>query len=191
MKIVALAYIATAAAQFGSRNFKAGGPTGNGDVDLAMAGWEQLSQNPDKMREVMESMKDPEVMAKAQEMLKDPAYMQAARAKVEALQAKAQANGLLDANGQPMPGAAMQQAMQGLGLGQGAGAADPTAAMGDARQWEMENVARHRAGELNDAEMGMANLKNAMGGASPPPPRPPASGAPLTRPRLRPAQTPI
>merc|ERR1719160_2342551 len=27
----------------------------------------------------------------------------------------------------------------------------------------MENLARHRAGELNDAEMGMANLKNAMG----------------------------
>ena len=57
MKIVALAYIATAAAQFGSRNFKAGGPTGNGDVDLAMAGWEQLSRNPDKMQEVMHGMK--------------------------------------------------------------------------------------------------------------------------------------
>merc|ERR1719316_778504 len=27
--------------------------------------------------------------------------------------------------------------------------------------WELENAARHRAGELNDAELGMANLKKA------------------------------
>ena len=33
---------------------------------------------------------------------------------------------------------------------------------GEAREWELENVARHRAGELNDAELGMANLKQAM-----------------------------
>mmetsp|Transcript_154159 Transcript_154159/g.268626 ORF Transcript_154159/g.268626 Transcript_154159/m.268626 type:complete len:374 (+) Transcript_154159:92-1213(+) len=31
-----------------------------------------------------------------------------------------------------------------------------------ARDWEMENILRHRAGELNDAELGMANLENAM-----------------------------
>jgi len=31
-----------------------------------------------------------------------------------------------------------------------------------ARDYEIENLARHRAGEMNDAEMGMANLQNAM-----------------------------
>jgi hypothetical protein len=32
-----------------------------------------------------------------------------------------------------------------------------------ARSWELENIARRRAGEMNDAELGLANLKNAMG----------------------------
>merc|ERR1719446_1042094 len=31
-----------------------------------------------------------------------------------------------------------------------------------ARDWELENVAQHRAGEINDAELGLANLKKAM-----------------------------
>ena len=54
----------------GSRNMRnAGG--GQGDVDLAMAGWEQLSKSPDKMAEVMASLKDPEVMAKAQEITQE------------------------------------------------------------------------------------------------------------------------
>ena len=35
-------------------------------------------------------------------------------------------------------------------------------AMGGAREYEVENMARHRAGELNTAELGMNNLKNAM-----------------------------
>ena len=35
-------------------------------------------------------------------------------------------------------------------------------ATGDAREWELENVARHKTGELNTAELGMANLKRAM-----------------------------
>ena len=76
------------------------------DVDLAMAGWQQLAQNPDKMGELMKAFKDPDVWAKAQEMMKDPEYMAAAKAKMAELQAKAQANGLLDQNGQPVPGAA-------------------------------------------------------------------------------------
>jgi hypothetical protein len=33
---------------------------------------------------------------------------------------------------------------------------------GGTRDWEMENVAQHRAGEINDAELGLANLKKAM-----------------------------
>ena len=36
-------------------------------------------------------------------------------------------------------------------------------ATGGAREYELENMARHRAGELNTAELGMANMKNAMG----------------------------
>jgi hypothetical protein len=31
-----------------------------------------------------------------------------------------------------------------------------------ARDWELENIAQHRAGEINDAELGLANLKKAM-----------------------------
>ena len=70
-------------AQFGQRNLHeepSGAPMN--DVDLAMAGWAQLSQNPDKMQELWKSFKDPEVMAKAQEMLSDPVYMAAAKKKV-------------------------------------------------------------------------------------------------------------
>merc|ERR1712013_216437 len=35
-----------------------------------------------------------------------------------------------------------------------------------ARDWEMENIARHRAGDMNDAELGMANLQKAMSDSS-------------------------
>jgi hypothetical protein len=35
-----------------------------------------------------------------------------------------------------------------------------------AHDWELENIARHRVGELNDAELGMANLKMAMSDSS-------------------------
>jgi len=31
-----------------------------------------------------------------------------------------------------------------------------------AREWEMDNIARHKAGELNQAELGMENMKHAM-----------------------------
>ena len=117
--LLLLALVAPASAQFGRRNIQrdkpqqqGGGAKDMNDVDLAMAGWEQLSKNPGKMQEVMESLKDPEVMAKAQEMLKDPVYMEAARKKVNELQAKAQQRGLIDRNGQPVAGAAAAAAQQ-------------------------------------------------------------------------------
>lgn len=34
--------------------------------------------------------------------------------------------------------------------------------MGGARDYELENLARHRAGELSDAELGLENMKHAM-----------------------------
>merc|ERR1719298_309606 len=116
------------------------------------------------MAEVMASLQDPEVAAKAQEMLKDPEYMRAAKAKVAELQAKAQQNGLLEANGQPVQNN-MANMMAQMGLGNGAGMPGAGAGAGgaQAREWEAENIARHRSGELNDAELGMANLKKAMG----------------------------
>jgi len=159
-RMVVLALVlAPAEAQFGSRNIKQAG-AGIGDVDLAMAGWEQLSKNPDKMQEVMASLKDPEVMAKAQEMLKDPEYMRAAKAKIDELQAKAQQRGLLDANGQPVQNNMVDNMVNMLGNQAGQG--QQGSPSDDAREWELENAARHRAGELNDAELGMANLKQAM-----------------------------
>ena len=57
--------------------------------------------------QVFDSFKDPEILAKAQEMMKDPQYVAAAKAKLADIQAKAQARGYLDANGQPVPGAAV------------------------------------------------------------------------------------
>lgn len=202
-KLVMATCVAAASAQWGRKNKQQAAAPGSmgsmgdmgdldglperNDVDRAMAGWEQLSQNPGKMKEVMESFKDPEVMAKAQEMLKDPQYMAAAKKKarapappprrgppprpsphppcpqMEQLKAKAQANGMLDENGQPTAGfaggdfeqaAQMMKAMGGPGAGAGGGA--------QAREWELDNVARHAAGEIDDAELGMANLKNAM-----------------------------
>ena len=170
-RLFALALLAApAAAQMGRRS-NGGDPRagGQGDVDMAMAGWEQLSQNPDKMAEVMASLQDPEVAAKAQEMLKDPEYMRAAKAKLVELQAKAQQNGLLDANGQPVQNN-MAKMMAQMGLGNGAGMPGGGGGGGGGgaggavpREWEADNIARHRTGELNDAELGMANLKQAMG----------------------------
>lgn len=156
--VLGMVWASPVAAQFGHRNLKT---PGHSDVDIAMAGWEQLSQNPEKMQEVFASMKDPEVMAKAQEMLKDPHYMAAARAKVEEIQAKAHARGLLDTNGQPVAGAAQHMAAMMSGEAHEQPAHSP-----NAREWELQNAARHRAGELNDAELGMANLKQAMGDPS-------------------------
>ena len=98
-RLFALALLAApAVAQMGRRN-TGGDPRAGGqaDVDMAMAGWEQLSQNPDKMAEVMASLQDPEVAAKAQEMLKDPEYMRAAKAKVAELAGHAQLMALADA----------------------------------------------------------------------------------------------
>ena len=157
VRLFALALLAApAAAQMGRRN-NGGDPRGGGqgDVDLAMAGWEQLSQSPDKMAEVMASLQDPEVAAKAQEMLKDPEYMRAAQAKLRELQAKAQQNGLLDANGQPVQNN-MAKMMAQMGMGNGAGMPGGGGGGGGAggapaREWEADNVARHRTGELNDA----------------------------------------
>ena len=131
------------------------------------------------MREVMASMKDPEVMAKAQEMLKDPVYMEAARKKVNELQAKAQQRGLIDRNGQPVAGAAaaaaQQMGVEGLAElgaaaaypnvkapGQGGGSPGMEAATRDPREWELENIERMKQGELNHAELGFANMKAAI-----------------------------
>ncbi len=175
-RLVVLSLVALSAAQFGRNrnNEHAAGSLGDlggaqdggmSDVDLAMAGWEQLGKNPEKMQDLMQGFKDPEVWAKAQEMLKDPQYMAAAQAKLAEIQAKAQANGLLDANGNPVPGAASQasggmagmlnamQSMQGAAGG---------AAAGGARDWELDNLEKHKAGDMNAAELGMAQLKGAM-----------------------------
>lgn len=50
---------APAAAQFGRRNRQQQAQAEGqlSDVDLAMAGWEQLAKNPGKMAEVMEGLK--------------------------------------------------------------------------------------------------------------------------------------
>lgn len=99
-------------------------------------------------------------------MLKDPQYMAAAKAKMADLQAKAQDRGLLDANGKPVPGAAsgasggldgMMNAMAAM-----QGQAGEQAGGARAREWEMENMEAHKAGNLNQAELGFKNLQNAM-----------------------------
>jgi len=139
------------------------GPGGADAVDMAMKGWEELGNSPEKMQELMNSFKDPEIMAQAREMLNDPQYMAAAKAKVAQIQAKAQANGLLDENGQPVPGAAsagLNNMMQMMGGANVAGTGAATA--GAARDWELENIQRHNDGDMNTAELGMANLKAAM-----------------------------
>ena len=118
-------------------------------------------------------------MAKAQEMLKDPVYMEAARKKVNELQAKAQQRGLIDRNGQPVAGAAaaaaQQMGVEGLAElgaaaaypnvkapGQGGGSPGMEAATRDPREWELENIERMKQGELNHAELGFANMKAAI-----------------------------
>lgn len=167
-RTIIFALVASAAAQFGKRNIQREAAAAPNDVDIAMAGWEQLSKNPDKMQEVLASFKDPEVMAKAQEMLKDPVYMAAAKKKMEQLQANARAKGMLDSDNNPLQG--MAQAAAGAGVPGamaaeimgGAAARAQAPPSNAAREWEMANMERHRAGEMNDAELGMANLKNAM-----------------------------
>jgi len=174
-KLVVLSMLAATAAQFGMRkqnkeaavgslgDLDAGNaPTGQAAVDMAMKGWQEMAGSPDKMKEMMESLKDPDVVAQSLEMLNDPEYMAAAKAKLAQIQAKAQANGMLDANGAPVPGAAMG-GLEGLvsQMMENKGAAGE-ATIGQARDWELENIARHKEGAMNDAELGMANLKNAM-----------------------------
>jgi len=83
-----------------------GTPQGAAAVDRAMQEWDTLSSNPEMMQEILSSFKDPEVIAKAKEMINDPDYMRAAKAKLAAMQRKAQDHGLLDANGNPIAGAA-------------------------------------------------------------------------------------
>ena len=83
-----------------------GTPQGAAAVDRAMQEWDTLANNPEMMQEILSSFKDPEVMEKAKEMIADPDYMRAARKKLEEMQRKAQQQGLLDENGQPLPGAA-------------------------------------------------------------------------------------
>eukprot|EP00966_Prymnesium_polylepis_P083339 1930605-Prymnesium_polylepis.1 len=60
IRLLLLCFIAGAAAQFGRRNMREDMPSHNApkpsDVDIAMAGWEQLSQNPDKMKDVGASL---------------------------------------------------------------------------------------------------------------------------------------
>ena len=116
------------------RDHMEGTPHGAAAVDRAMQEWDTLSSNPEKMQEILASFKDPEVMEKAKEMINDPEYMKAAKKKLQAMQAKARDAGLLDANGQPVPGAAtaagksmpaamamMQQMIQNGAMGQGGG----------------------------------------------------------------------
>jgi len=162
--------VACAAGQFGRGKQKMEAPVGSmGDleggtpggahyVDMAMKGWEELGKNPEKMQEMMASFKDPEIVAQAKEMLNDPTYMAAAKAKLAQIEAKAKSNGLLDANGQPVPGSAGSPSggLEGV-LAKMAGAAT-----GEARDWEVDNLQRHKEGEMNIAELGMANLKNAL-----------------------------
>ena len=97
----------------------------------------------------MAGFKDPDVWAKAEEMLKDPQYMAAAKAKLAEIQAKAQANGLLDEYGQPIPGAAaasaggmagIMNAMKSMHGGDAAGTAGA-----QAREWELEAIERKEA----------------------------------------------
>ena len=83
-----------------------GTPQGAAAVDRAMQEWDTLANNPEMMAEVLNSFKDPAVMAKAKEMLEDPDYMRAAKKKLQNMQQKAADQGLLDENGQPIPGAA-------------------------------------------------------------------------------------
>ena len=65
--------------------------------------------------------------------------MEAAKRKVAQLQAEAGAGGASAAS-------VLGAAAGGMGGAQ-------------LREWEEANVAKHRAGELNDAELGMAHLK--------------------------------
>jgi len=137
-----------------------GAPMGEAAVDRAMREWDTLAQNPSMMQEMLESFKDPEVQAKAKEMINDPEYMRAAKKKLQAMQRKAQEQGLLDANGQPVAGAAsatakampsaaammasLLSAQGGAGAGAGAGAGmDAIAAQ--MAQLQRENAAMKAA----------------------------------------------
>jgi len=83
-----------------------GTPQGAAAVDRAMQEWDTLASNPEMMSEVLASFKDPEVVAKAQEMIQDADYMRAAKKRLHDMQKKAQDAGLLDKDGNPVPGAA-------------------------------------------------------------------------------------
>jgi hypothetical protein len=62
----------------------------------------------------------------------------------------------------PVPGAATSAA-QAMGISvedmKMAGVAAGVGGAAEARQWEIENAESYRSGEINDAELGMANLQ--------------------------------
>merc|ERR1719203_411840 len=89
-------------------------------------------------------------------MIKDPQYMAAARAKVAEIEAKARSKGLLDNDGNPVPGSAAAAAGMAA-AGMGADGGGPAA-----RAWEMENMEKHKSGLMSDAELGFANMQQAM-----------------------------
>ena len=115
--LLVAAAVGTAYAQFGrgsmsdeeAAHMASGGQgfqTGGAAVDRAMGEWAKLASNPQAMQEVVASFNDPEVKARAKEMLNDPEYMKMARRKMQEIERTAQAKGLLDAEGRPVPGAA-------------------------------------------------------------------------------------
>ena len=66
-----------------------GTPQGEAAVDRAMQEWDTLANNPEMMKEILDSFKDPEVQAKAKEMINDPEYMRAAKKRLAAKRRRA------------------------------------------------------------------------------------------------------
>jgi len=145
-----------------------GAPMGEAAVDRAMREWDTLANQPEMMQEMMESFKDPEVQAKAKEMINDPEYMRAAKKKLAAMQRKAQEQGLLDGNGNPIAGAATHAASSNPAaaammatLLSGRGGAAPAA--GAAGAGAGAGAGNDMAAQIAALQRQNAALKSAMG----------------------------
>mmetsp|Transcript_30097 Transcript_30097/g.54704 ORF Transcript_30097/g.54704 Transcript_30097/m.54704 type:complete len:259 (-) Transcript_30097:15-791(-) len=141
------------------------------DAELGMANLKEAAEDPDVMAEMLELLRDPEFVAEVKQMATDPAFQQEVHA-------------LLDGEDLSDLGPGMEQLIKNM--------ADPDfkeqvkreaeqlyesahewelaniaremtmMAEPEPRDWEVENLERRRAGEINDAELGFANLREAL-----------------------------
>mmetsp|Transcript_67515 Transcript_67515/g.119840 ORF Transcript_67515/g.119840 Transcript_67515/m.119840 type:complete len:288 (+) Transcript_67515:108-971(+) len=119
---------------------------GMNEADLAMLNLKSAMSDPSVMGKMKDMMSDPETMKKMEEMMSDPEFQKQAELVREQARKLARDPKTLEEMRKMMEDPEFQEQAQKYA----------------AREWELENMAKQQKGEMNLAEVGMANLKEAM-----------------------------